>query len=101
VVVADLDSAGVTAVAEELTAAGGSAEGLALDVVNRAAVEAAIARIERERGGLGVLVNLAGIIRNAVLAKIDDGDFADVLAVHVQGTLNTMRAAVPLMRRAG
>jgi 3-oxoacyl-[acyl-carrier protein] reductase len=101
VVVADLDGDAAERVAAQAREQGGSAESLVLDVRSRAGVDAAIARLVEQRGGVAVLVNLAGIIRNQVVAKIDDADFAAVMAVHVQGTLNTMRAALPAMRQAG
>jgi 3-oxoacyl-[acyl-carrier protein] reductase len=98
VVVADLDAAGAAGLAERLVAAGGSAVAAALDVTDRQAVEALIARIEGERGGIDILVNLAGVIRNAPLHRIEDEDFHLTLSTHVDGVLNTMRAAAPGMR---
>jgi 3-oxoacyl-[acyl-carrier protein] reductase len=45
-----------------------------------------------------VAVNLAGVLRNQLVAKIDDDDFALVMRTHLGGTLNVMRAALPGMR---
>jgi 3-oxoacyl-[acyl-carrier protein] reductase len=90
---ADLDGAAAERVAGELEGVD-SAE---LDVTDREAVEALVASI----GRVDVLVNLAGVIRNEVLAKIEDADFRLVMATHVDGTLNAMRAATPLMRANG
>jgi 3-oxoacyl-[acyl-carrier protein] reductase len=96
VVAADVDASAAGRVADEL--GGGEAiTAAALDVTNRSAVEELVASEPQ----LAVLVNLAGVIRNAVLSKIDDGDFRLVLATHVEGTLNTMRAAAPLMKANG
>ncbi|HVX21106.1 MAG TPA: SDR family NAD(P)-dependent oxidoreductase [Acidimicrobiales bacterium] len=69
-----------------------------VDVTSPADVDAAVASAVADHGGLDVVVNMAGVIRNAMLAKITDDDFGLVMATHVNGTLNTMRAASPVMR---
>lgn len=96
-IVADLDPAGAERLAGELVAQGGLAEAVTLDVSDRPAVEALVAGLDR----LDIVVNLAGVIRNALLVKIDDDDFELTLSSHLQGTLNTMRAAAPKMRAHG
>jgi 3-oxoacyl-[acyl-carrier protein] reductase len=97
VVAADLDAAGAEQLAGELSTNGGHARPAGLDVAHREDVEALIG----ELGGVDVVINLAGVIRNAPLTRIDDEDFRLVLSSHVQGTLNTMRAAAPEMRSKG
>lgn len=64
-----------------------------VDVTSRADFEGAVRETIREMGGLHVLVNLAGVIRNSMLEKVDDEDFELVMATHVRGVLNGMRAA--------
>jgi 3-oxoacyl-[acyl-carrier protein] reductase len=97
VVVADLDVDGAERVAGDLVAQGGRASATRLDVTRRAEVEALIGELD----GPDVVINLAGVIRNAPLTRIEDADFRDVLSSHVEGTLNTMRAAAPAMRAKG
>jgi 3-oxoacyl-[acyl-carrier protein] reductase len=101
VVVCDLDRDAATATAAEVADAGGSASAVALDVTDRSAVEETVRSVVDSRGRLDVLVNLAGVIRNQVVTKIDDADFELVFATHARGTLNTMRAAIPPMRDRG
>jgi 3-oxoacyl-[acyl-carrier protein] reductase len=101
VVVCDLDGAAAESVAARLRADNGSAAAAALDVSQRKAVDDLVAGIVSEHGRIDVVVNLAGVIRNAVLAKIEDDDFRLVMATHVEGTLNTMRASTPVMRERG
>jgi 3-oxoacyl-[acyl-carrier protein] reductase len=101
VVVADLDESAAAELAARLVANGGSASGVALDVRDPAAVERVVAAAVERSGSLDVVVNLAGTLRNQLLAKIDDDDFELVQATHVKGTLHTMRAAVPSMRANG
>jgi 3-oxoacyl-[acyl-carrier protein] reductase len=67
-------------------------------VTRAAEVEALVGSLLEAHGRLDVLVNLAGVIRNELLVKVKDESFALVMATHVHGTLNTMRAALPPMR---
>jgi 3-oxoacyl-[acyl-carrier protein] reductase len=101
VVAADLSGDSVQAVVQELVAAGGSAEAATLDVTDRHAVDELVAQVQAERGGLEIVVNLAGVVRNATLGRIDDDDFQLTLSTHVGGVLNTMRAATRGMREQG
>jgi 3-oxoacyl-[acyl-carrier protein] reductase len=101
VVATDLDAQGAAALADELGAKGGAIASAQLDVVSRSAVEALVADIVDDHGGLSVVVNLAGAMRNGLLAKLEDADFELTMATHVKGSLNTMRAAVPHMRTRG
>jgi 3-oxoacyl-[acyl-carrier protein] reductase len=68
-----------------------------LDVTDRAAVDELVGSL----GGADVVVNLAGVIRRAAIEDVTHDDFHAVLAAHAEGTLNTMRAAVPSMRAKG
>lgn len=102
VVVADLDEPAVAEVAAQIVEEGGSsAQGVVLDVRDPGAAQSVVQGIVDEHGGLDVVVNLAGVLRNQVLTKIVDEDFDLVMATHLKGTLNTMRAAVPHMRERG
>jgi 3-oxoacyl-[acyl-carrier protein] reductase len=94
VIAADLDAGALAELAGEL---GDDTTTRQLDVTDRAAVESLVASADR----VDVLVNLAGVIRNQTLAKIDDAMLQLVLDTHVMGTLNTMRALTPLMRANG
>lgn len=100
-VVADLDVDGAQAAASSLRSEGTDATAISLDVTSREGVEAAVAEIVADHGSIDVVVNLAGVIRNAVMHKIDDDEFALVMATHVNGVVNTMRATIPHMRTAG
>jgi NAD(P)-dependent dehydrogenase (short-subunit alcohol dehydrogenase family) len=52
-------------------------------------------------GRLDVLVNNAGIIQVGPLHHMTESDFNSAMAVHFQGPLQTMLAAVPMMREKG
>lgn len=101
ILVADVDGERAAKAATDLEAEGVAAEPYALDVSERGAVEEAVAAILKRHRHLDVLVNLAGVVRNDLLAKIKDDDFDLTLTSHLKGTLNTMRAVIPGMRRQG
>ncbi|MCH8252256.1 MAG: SDR family oxidoreductase [Planctomycetes bacterium] len=50
-------------------------------------------------GGIDVLVNNAGIVRDRVIWKMSDEEWRDVLDVDLTGVFNVCRAVVPIMRK--
>lgn len=52
-------------------------------------------------GRIDILVNNAGIVRDRSLGKMSEEDFDAVLAVHLKGTFNCGRHALPIMREQG
>ena len=100
VIAADIDAGKAEQTAVDLRGCGADAIGVAIDVTSRASVEEVVDQIVADRGRIDVVVNLAGVIRNAMLHKVDDDEFHLVMATHVDGVLNTMRAAIPSMRQA-
>lgn len=81
---------------------GGSAELLALDVVDAGAAEAAAQRIAARHGRIDLLVNAAGInVQRRSWADCSAADWQRVLDINLLGTVHTMRAVLPTMRAAG
>jgi 3-oxoacyl-[acyl-carrier protein] reductase len=74
-----------------------------LDVTDAAAVARAVTEISTELGGIDVLVNNAGITRDALLQKMTDEQWAAVLAANLTGVFFVTRAVAPGMmaRRSG
>ena len=85
------------------TAAGGKANAMQVDVRDSAACREAAESIAEARGGIDVLVNNAGVIRDNVLVGLEDDDIRTVLDVNVAGVFNVTRAIAPYMisKRAG
>jgi 3-oxoacyl-[acyl-carrier protein] reductase len=94
VAVVDLVQAAAQAVADEIVAAGGEALALACDVADRAQVEAAAAQANAAWGRIDILVNNAGITRTAMLHKMTEAQWQQVLAVHLTGAFNCLQAVV-------
>lgn len=103
VYVGDVDMDAATDACDVIGETGAEALPVSLDVADDASVRAAVEEVERERGGLDVLVNNAGITRAAMLADMSDEDWDLVLDVNLKGMFRTVRAAAPGMtdRRRG
>ncbi len=98
VVILDLVEAAASAAAREL---GGDHLGFACDVTDRAACQAAAARVLEQFGRIDVLVNNAGISQPLKLLQIEPGDYDAVLDVSLRGTLYMSQAVIPAMQAAG
>lgn len=98
VVVADIDEARVQAAASALRAQERVAIGMRCDASDPVQVEALQERVVKELGPATILVNLAGVVRNAVLTKVTDEDFSLTMSSHVMSSLNLMRAFLPGMK---
>ena len=96
VAVLDLDEAAAQKAAASLPGADradGGHLGLACDVSNTEAGEAAVEQIVTQLGGIHVLVNNAGITRDNLLFKMTDEDWDLVMNVHLRGAFVMTRAA--------
>jgi 3-oxoacyl-[acyl-carrier protein] reductase len=101
VALVDRDTAGVEGTADAVGRAGGDALAISADVTDTAAVERAVDAIVAEWGRLDVLVNNAGIVRDATLGKVTDEDWTATLDVNLRGVMIASRAALRPMRAAG
>lgn len=97
VVLGDVNLAATEAAAKQL---GGSDVAVAAqcDVTRAADVDALLAVAVERFGGLDVMVNNAGITRDATMRKMTEDEFDQVMAVHLKGTWNGTRAAAAIMR---
>jgi 3-oxoacyl-[acyl-carrier protein] reductase len=96
----DLDKAAVEGAAADITAEGGRALGVAVDVTDTERVEAAVAQVATELGAPTVLVNNAGIIRDNLLFKMTNDDWDAVINVHLRGAFLMTRAVQKFMTDA-
>jgi NAD(P)-dependent dehydrogenase (short-subunit alcohol dehydrogenase family) len=72
---------------------------VACDVTDRAAVDAAFARVADEAGRLDVLVNNAGLGRFADVDALSPADWQVQVDTNLSGLFYCTHAAVPLMKR--
>ena len=106
----DVNAAGADQLVAELKAAGGDARFDAVNVADGAAVAAAADALIRAWSRIDVLINNAGIVRDAQLIRWRDGEVAGtmtdeaweaVIGVNLKGVFNCTRAVVPHMIRIG
>lgn len=99
-VVAALDSDAETLQASvaELNQAGLRAVAFPVDIRDSDAVDATIARIERELGPIDLLANVAGILRLAEVVSLSNEDWLDTFAVNVHGVFYVSRAVARCMK---
>lgn len=96
VAVLDLDAAQAAEAAADLPGEGHV--GLACDVTQKAACEAAAAQVIEAYGQLDILVNNAGITQPLRLMEIEPENYDAVLDVNLLGTLFMSQALIPHMR---
>ena len=101
VVCADRDGTGARETAGQISAAGGRADVLEIDVTDEAGVLAAGARIADEHGRLDVWCNAAGVIATTPVADLDDAAFRRIFDINFLGTLHGCRSALRAMAAGG
>lgn len=87
--------------AGRIVAAGGSAKATPVSVTDGDAVRALFRELADEHGGVDAVVNVAGITRQTGFAHGTEEDWQAVLSVHLQGYLNVLEAALPVMATGG
>jgi 3-oxoacyl-[acyl-carrier protein] reductase len=99
VVLTGRDPGRVEAAAQELLAAGREALGLALDIGQGDAVQRVVAATQERFGRIDLLVNNAGITRDALLVRMKDADWDEVLGVNLRAAFQATRAVARVMMR--
>jgi NAD(P)-dependent dehydrogenase (short-subunit alcohol dehydrogenase family) len=101
VIVADVLEAEGKQVAEKITAGGGQARFVKLDVTSEAEWDAAVKAAVGAFGRLDVLVNNAGISGTYDTDMLSSAAWDKVMAVNAKGVFLGMKSAIPLMKKAG
>ena len=86
------------AVVGEIEAAGGKAFSDGGSVTDLAHMEAMVAKAKEQWGGVHIIINNAGILRDKSFAKMTMEDFRTVVDVHLIGSANVTKAAWETMR---
>ncbi|MGO9647492.1 MAG: 3-oxoacyl-ACP reductase FabG [Terriglobales bacterium] len=106
----DISAKNAPALESSIQRAGGEAQFQAVDVTNASAVESATAAVIERWGRIDVLINNAGIIRDAQLVKwngsgpksvMSEEVWDSVIGVNMKGVFLVTRAVVPHMIRGG
>jgi len=106
----DISDRDTAVLVREIEAAGGRALFRSVNVAEASSVNSAVAEVLEKWGRIDVLINNAGITRDAQLAKWKDGAVAStmtdeqwdaVIGVNLKGVFNCTRAVVPHMIQGG
>jgi 2-hydroxycyclohexanecarboxyl-CoA dehydrogenase len=101
VAIFDRDADAGAAAAAKITAAGGTAEGVVVDVAERDQIDAGVEQVRRLLGAPTVLVNNAGVEGFDPFLKITLEKWNRLLAVNLTGAFQCCQAVVPGMIEAG
>jgi 2-hydroxycyclohexanecarboxyl-CoA dehydrogenase len=96
----DLQRDAALQAAEQLRDEGLGAVGVAADVTDRAAVEAALGEVRAQLGPIRIMITAAGIDTFAPFTEITVASWERTLAVNLTGTFHCLQAAVPDMLAA-
>ena len=98
ITIAARDEAELQRAREDLAERGIEATIVVCDVGNRDEANKLIDDVVERTGRIDVLINNAGIIQVGPLEHMERADFEQAMAVHFWGPLQTMTAAIPVMR---
>lgn len=85
----------------EIHANGGDVQTVRGSIAQRSTADALVDTCIDAYGGIDVLINNAGVVRDRTLFKMSDEDFDEVIAVHLRGSFMASRRAAQAMRENG
>ncbi len=95
------DKTPAQAIVDEIKAAGGEAVANFGSVTSYEDCLDMVSQARDEFGGLHIMFNPAGILRDRMFHKMSPDDWKDVIDVHLNGHFNVNRAAINLFRDQG
>tara|TARA_B100000686_G_scaffold131578_1_gene138522 strand:- start:10948 stop:11691 length:744 start_codon:yes stop_codon:yes gene_type:complete len=93
VIAVDLNEEEGIKTSEMIREKGGSCSFFKANIGDLSEVESAIDECENKYGDLNIIVNNAGIVRAAMVHKMKESDWDNVINVHLKGTWNGIHAA--------
>jgi 3-oxoacyl-[acyl-carrier protein] reductase len=97
VIITDINQEAVNGAAAQTP----NAEGYAMNVTDRASIQAVIDQVIQKHGRIDILINNAGITQDARLIKMTEAQFDTVIDVNLKGVFNCTQLVVPHMLEAG
>lgn len=94
---ADVNDAGAEQTAAGIRSEGGKAEALALNILDQAAVIAAVGTIVQKHGGIDVLVSTPAVNVRKPLLSYTGEEFDKVIGLNLKGTFHVMQAVGRVM----
>lgn len=96
-ILADMNLESVKAAAAQIP----NAQAYAMNVTNRASIQAVVDQVMQKYGRIDILINNAGITQDARLVKMTEAQFDAVIDVNLKGVFNCTQLIVPHMLEAG
>lgn len=97
VVVCDLNDEALARTVSECENAGAQALGFSVNVTERPALDSMVGKVLERFGRVDVLVNNAGITRDARVERMSMDDYDAVLDVNLKGVFNSAQAVIDIM----
>ncbi|MCL2497976.1 MAG: 3-oxoacyl-[acyl-carrier-protein] reductase [Symbiobacteriaceae bacterium] len=94
-----VDPPSANALVQEITALGVEAAAFCADVTDAQAVKEMFLEVEKSYGGVDILINNAGITRDALALRMDLNDWLQVINVNLNGAFYCSQAALRGMIR--
>ncbi|SKA71189.1 3-oxoacyl-[acyl-carrier-protein] reductase [Thiothrix eikelboomii] len=91
---------GAAAITEYLTAAGIQGQGKVLDVASHESIDALLAALTKEYGGISILVNNAGITRDNLLMRMKDEEWESIINTNLTSIFRMSKACIRSMMKA-
>lgn len=103
IAVCDINEEAAELTRKELEIIGSRSLAYKVDVSNYQEVNEMVKKIAEDFSGIDILINNAGIVRDALLIKMKEEDFQIVIDVNLKGTFNFTKSVLPyfLQRRKG
>lgn len=77
-------------------------KGLVLNVTDADSIEAVLAQIKADFGGIDILVNNAGITRDGLLMRMKEDDWFDIIQTNLTSVYRLSKAVLrPMMKKGG
>jgi 3-oxoacyl-[acyl-carrier protein] reductase len=96
VILADMNLESVKGAAAQIP----SAQAYAMNVTDRASIQAVVDQVMQKQGRIDILINNAGITQDARLVKMTEAQFDAVIDVNLKGVFNCTQLIVPHMLEA-
>ena len=92
--------AGAKAISDRFTAAGGTGQGVVLNVADKEQINTVLSEVVGKYGAISVLVNNAGITRDNLLMRMKDDEWEDILTTNLSSIYHTSKACLRGMVKA-
>ena len=99
IVICDVNQDALNATKKEIEALGRKAETFVVDVTSLSQVEDMVNKTLDKFQKIDILINNAGITRDALIVRMSEQDFDAVIAVNLKGTFNCTKALAKVMMK--